>query len=189
MDSNAYSLSDIAAASGGNRDGNGFLWIIVLLFILGAAGGGFGNNGTTAALAANAATQTDVVAGLNNQTVQNQLRDVILQNASDKYETALRVNEQTNLLIQQNNTNLINAIQGFNSVQQAIAGLGAQLNECCCSIKTQMLQDRLDETQAALVVEQNKNNNADQTRELLGQLGRFVAWAGTGTQAGTVATA
>ena len=100
--------------------------------------------------------------------------------------------------MQQNNTNLINAIQGFNTlsqtmttqnnqVLQAISQLGYQLDQCCCSIKTQMLQDRLDATQSALNAAENNISNANQSQYLLGQLGRFVAWTPSGTQAATAA--
>ena len=59
------------------------------------------------------------------------------------------------------------------------------MNECCCSIKTQMLQDRLDDTQRQLAVAQDNISNYNQSQYLLGQLGRFVAWTPSGTQAAT----
>jgi hypothetical protein len=115
-----------------------------------------------------------------------------VETANNNYETAQLISAQTNQMLQQNNTNLINAIQGFNQVNLGIQNqtnvlsgqlqaLGAQLNECCCSIKTQMLEDKLADTQAKLVAAQNAISNANQSQYLLGQLGRFVAWAGDGT--------
>lgn len=115
---------------------------------------------------------------------------------NNNYETARLISEQTNTILQQNNTNLINAIQGFNqvnqniaaqgaSISQSIAQLGYQLDQCCCSIKTQMLQDRLSDTQAQLVAAQGAISNANQSQYLLGQLGRFVAWTPSGSQAAT----
>lgn len=100
--------------------------------------------------------------------------------------------------MQQNNTNLINAIQGFNNVQAQIANqtnvlctqiqqLDAKMSQCCCEIKTQMLQDRLDEAERRNVILQNSLDNANQSQYILGQLGRFVAWAGSGSQAATTA--
>ena len=50
-----------------------------------------------------------------------------------------------------------------------------------------MLQDRLDEAERRNVVLQNSLDNANQSQYILSQLGRFVAWAGSGTQ--TQATA
>lgn len=66
--------------------------------------------------------------------------------------------------------------------------LDAKMSQCCCEIKTQMLQNRLDEAERRNVVLQNAIDNANQSQYILGQLGRFVAWAGTGSQAAAVAT-
>ena len=46
-----------------------------------------------------------------------------------------------------------------------------------------MLQDRLTDTQARLVTAQNAIDNANQSQYLLGQMGRWVAWTGSGTPA------
>ena len=88
-------------------------------------------------------------------------------------------------MLQQNNTNLINAIQGFNTLGQKLDQLGYHMDQCCCEIKTQMLQNRLDDAQAALVAAQGNISNANQSQYILSQLGRFVAWTPSGTQAAT----
>ena len=54
------------------------------------------------------------------------------------------------------------------------------MNSYCCEIKTQMLQDRLADKTAEALALQNKLDNRDQTQTILGNLGRFVAWAGSG---------
>ena len=185
---NGLSNSDVALLSGrGEVNGEGmFFWIFALLMLAGGNFGGFGNN-------AGYVTQADLSAGLSAQTTQNQLQSLAVETANNNYETAQLINAQTNQMLQQNNTNLINAIQGFNTVNQnitsqtnqlaqAIAQLGYQMDQCCCSIKTQMLQDRLDSTQNALLNAQNVISNANQSQYLLGQLGRFVAWTPDGTQ-------
>jgi hypothetical protein len=61
------------------------------------------------------------------------------------------------------------------------------MEQCCGSIKTQMLQDKYERVQSELTDARDKLNNANQTQTLLGSLGRFVAWAGSGTQAAAVA--
>ena len=102
-------------------------------------------------------------------------------------------------MLNQNNANLINIIQGFNSVTtqlqnqtntlgQQISQLGYQMDQCCCSIKTQMLQDRLQDTQFKLNQAQNQIDNRDPTQTILNNLGRFVAWAGSGSPAATSTT-
>ncbi len=185
------SNSDVALLS--NRDGmfgdSAFFWIFALLIL---AGGNFGFGGNNAGYV----TQADLSAGLNAQTTQNQLQSLAVETANNNYETAQLINAQTNQMLQQNNTNLINAIQGFNQVNQnmlqmnnqlaqQIAQLSYHMDQCCCEIKTQMLQDKLDSTQAALVAAQGTISNANQSQYLLGQLGRFVAWTPSGTQAAT----
>ena len=89
-------------------------------------------------------------------------------------------------MLQQNNTNLINAIQGFNTVNQNMSAgfaaisnqlsqLGYQMDQCCCKIQTTMLQNRLDDANAALVAANNNISNYNQSQYILGQLGKFVA--------------
>lgn len=110
-----------------------------------------------------------------------QLQQIAIETANNNYETAQLINNQTNQMLQQNNTNLINAIQGFNQVNQNIASLSQQIgqlgyhmDQCCCEIKTQMLQDRLTDAQAALVAARGEISNNAQSMYILSQLGKFV---------------
>ena len=171
--SDAIALRDNAGMFDG---GNAFFWVFALL-LLGNGGFGFG------AGRGDYVTSSELTAQINASQTQNGIQQVLLSSANNNYETAQLVNAQTNALMQQNNTNLINAIQGFNSLQQQISNLGAHLDTCCCSIKTQMLQDKLDEANAKIVSQQNEISNAQQTQTILNTLGRFVAWAGSGSQA------
>ena len=174
------------------------LWFFALILI--AGGNGFGGLFGGRPVGPAPASIEDVNNAINNQTIQNQLSALGVETANNNYETARLIQQQTSDMMQQNNTNLINAIQGFNNVTiqmqnqtnqlaQKIDQLGYQMESCCCSIKTQMLQDRLTDKTAEAVALQNKLDNRDQTQTILGSLGRFVAWAGSGSQAGTVATA
>lgn len=171
--SDAIALRDNAGMFDG---GNAFFWVFALL-LLGNGGFGFGGN------RGDYVTSAELSAQLGNQQLQNSTQQILLSSANNNYETAQLVNTQTNALMQQNNTNLINAIQGFNSLQQQISSLSAHLDTCCCDIKTQMLQDKLDSANAKIVAQQNEISNAQQTQTILNTLGRFVAWAGSGSQA------
>lgn len=157
------------------------LWFFAIILLAGGNGVG-GLFGGARPFGPPPATQSDVNDAINNQTILSQL------------------GQQNDLMLQTNSTNQINMLQGFNSIvlqlqnQTAQLGskvdnLGYQMENCCCSIKTQMLQDRLDDARAKNVELQNKIDNRDQTQTILGQLGRFVAWAGSGAPAttGTVA--
>lgn len=191
---------DLALMKDNDGFGGGMMGVFVLLLFLFALGGVGGNRGgMPGPIMPNYATQEQMTAGLNNVQTQNSLNQILLSSANNNYETAQLINGQTNTLIQQNNTNLVNAIQGFNAINtsimnqtnvitQQLQALQAKMDNCCCEIKTQMLQDRLSDTQAALVTANNNISNANQSQYILGQLGRFVAWAGTGAPAATGTT-
>lgn len=167
---------------------NSFLWIFALLILMFGGGGAFGFGGRGPAPAG----ADQVNQGFTNQ----QLQQIALSSANNNYETAQLINGQTNALMQQNNTNLVNAIQGFNQVNlgiqnqtnvlsQQIQALQAKLDTCCCEIKTQMLQDRLADANAQRVALQNEISNYNQSQYILGQTGRWVGWATTGSQTAT----
>lgn len=140
------------------------LWFFAFIFL--AGGNGFGGLfGGNRPMGPAPATQSDVNDAINNQTILTQL------------------GQQNDLMLQTNNTNQINMIQGFNALQQQINQLSYHMDNCCCEIKTQMLQDRLTDKTAEVVALQNKIDNRDQTAQILNNLGRFVTWAGSGTPA------
>lgn len=186
------SNSDVALLSDRNNgmfggDGMAF-WIFALLFL---NNGGFGAGG-------NGVTNADLNASQNAQTQQLQMQGLSDQLAQNKFDLAQVVNAQTAELVAQNNANLINAIQGFNNLGmqltnqtnvlgQQLMAMDAKMSQCCCEIKTQMLEDRLADAQAKNVALQNDLSNARQTETILNNLGRFVAWAGSGSQTATVA--
>lgn len=160
---------------------NGFFWVFALLILMFGGNWGGGNNN-------NLADQMNQ--GFINQNLQN----IALSSANNNYETAQLINGQTNTLMAQNNTNLINAIQGFNNIglqiqnqtntlSQQLMGLQAKMDSCCCEIKTQMLQYRLQDAEAKNVAQANEISNYQQNQYMLGQMGRWVAWAGNGAPA------
>lgn len=152
--------------------------IIALLF--GGGGLGWGNGGGAANV------ESVVNSAINNQTTQNGIRDVLLSSANNNYETARLISEQSTAMMAQNNANLINAIQGFNAVtstittqgadiRDAISRLGYQLDSCCCSLKTQMLQDKYDRLYEQYRSVQTDASNAAQSQYLLGVMGKWIA--------------
>lgn len=175
------SASDVALLNRGDMfDGGGaFFWIFALLILAGGNYGFGGNRG------GDYVTNAELTNQLNAQSTQNQLQQLAVETANNNYETAQLINNQTNQMLQQNNANLINAIQGFNQLGQKLDQLGYHMDQCCCEIKTQMLQNRLDDANAALAAAQGNISNANQSQYILSQLGRFVAWTPSGTQAAT----
>lgn len=160
-------------------------WIFAFLIIAVIFGWGNGGLGGNNAALAGYATMADVNAAINNQSTQQALGAIQLSSANNNYETARLISDQNMTMMNQANANLINAIQGFNtvngniatgfaSVNQNLANLGYKMEECCCSIKTMLLENRLQDTQIALQNAQNVAVNAQQSQYLLSQLGTFV---------------
>lgn len=181
------SASDVLALDNNRGDfmngGMGAFWIFALLLLGNGGFYGSGNRDTV--------SSTELQISQNAQTQALASQNILDQVANNRFDIVTA-------LTNQNNTNLINAIQGFNTLglqvtnqtnvlSSQIQQLSAQINEYCCSIKTQMLRDRLDEAERRNVVLQNSLDNANQSQYILSQLGRFVAWAGSGSQAATVA--
>lgn len=172
-------------------NGSNLLWFFAFLFL---AGGGNGFFGARPPMGPPPATQSDVNEAVNNQSIQQQLNALGIATQNNNFETAKMFQDQNLLMQSQNNTNLINIIQGFNTLTQQMMSqnanlgqkidqLGFKMETCCCEIKTQMLQNRLDDANAKIVQQQNEISNYQQTQTILNQLGRFVAWAGSGSQA------
>lgn len=155
-----YSLSDIKSVLGDGEAGGGLIWLIVLFLFLGG-GGNWGRNGSV--------SQADLAGALAAQTSAMNQQAILLSSANNNYEVARQIDSLS-----------VNVVQGYNQLAQAIAQLGYNLDQCCCSIKTQMLQDRLQDTQFALNAAQNQISNANQTQYILSQLGKYTP----GTTAG-----
>ena len=179
-------------SEGGSFMSSDWLGAFLIIAILFGGGFGFGGGRGPAPYPVNVATVQDVSQAVDNQATQEGIRDILLSTANNNYETARLIDNQTMFLSNQNNTNVLTAVNGFNAVNQNIASgfadvrqglatLGAQMNECCCSIKTMMLENRLQDTQIALQNAQNQAINAEQSQYLLSQLGKFVANAPAAT--------
>ena len=159
-------------------------WIFAFLIIAVLFGGGnfgFGGNATMAGYA----TMADVNSAINNQSTQQALGAISLSSANNNYETAQLINNQTASMMATQNSNLVNAIQGFNQVSNSmaagfanvssqIADLGYRMENCCCGIKTMMLENRLQDAQAALLQSQTVNAINGQSQYLLSQLGTYT---------------
>ena len=160
--------------------------VIIILIVLMGFNGGFGVNNNAAV--AGYATTAEVTNAINSAFAQQNAQNIMLSSANNNYETARLIDNQTMAMMNQNNTNLLAAINGFNavnlniangfsSINQNIADLGYKMENCCCSIKTMLLENRLQDTQIALQNAQNVAVNAEQSQYLLSQLGSFVPTA------------
>lgn len=133
FNSTGYSLADIAAATGGNNNDNGWGndWWIILLFLF---AGGWGNNGGFAGGGGDrrvCATQEDVRAAVDQQTLLSKLDNQTYGLSDSTYAL--------------NNT----IMSGFHGVDTALCTLGYQnqqgfnsianqLSNCCCETQRQV---------------------------------------------------
>jgi len=148
--------------------GNWGDWIGVFLIIavlFGGNGGLFGGGND----------RDYIDAAIANQSTQTGLRDILLSSANNNYETAMQIAGQNLLNSQQNAANQINVIQGFNAIQQSLAGISSQLGTCCCDIKTTLLQDKYDAALRELAKAQTNASLAEQSAYLLSTMGKWVA--------------
>lgn len=178
-----YNLSDIRAATEG-RDGmdgfgGGWMWIIVLfLFLFGFGGGGaFGGRG-------NALTQMELQQGFDTQEITRKL-DGLANGLCDGFYAQ--------------NTTMLN---GFNGLGAQIAESRYAAQNCCCETNrnidavryenaqntcaiTSAIHAEGEQTRALLNAQENQRlrdelaqardviSNTNQSRYILGQLGRF----------------
>ena len=149
-------------------------WLGAFLIIAILFGGGLGWGGGRGP-APDVATKDYVQTALDSQATQTGLRDILLSSANNNYETAQLISAQTRDIMQQTYANQINVVAGFNALTQQIAQLGFNMEQCCCSIKTQMLQDKYDETLRELTKAQTDASLAGQSAYLLSVMGKWVA--------------
>ena len=159
-------------------------WIFAFLIIAVLFGGGnFGFGGNAAA--AGFATTAEVQNSINSAFAQQNAQNILLSSANNNYETAQLISGQNMAMMNQQNSNLVNAIQGFNQISSSVQGgfsnisaqiadLGYKLENCCCGIKTMMLENRLQDAQTALLTSQTNNAINAQSQYLLSQLGTYT---------------
>lgn len=128
FNSTGYSLSDIAAVSGRNGNGDGMwgdgAWWIILLFLF-AGGWGNGNGGFGGGGRGPCATQEDVRSAVDQQTLLSKLDNQTYGLADSTYAL---------------NSSIMNGFHGVDTAicnlgyqnQQGFNSLAHQLSDCCC---------------------------------------------------------
>jgi len=171
------SPADIAALQGNGMNGGGWIWFL-LIFVLLGWNGNVGNRGPAPA---NYVTSQEFQSGMNYQSLQNELNQLGIAVNNNNYETLQAINQQTLALNQMNGQNQLNLMNGFNGLSSKLDQLGFTMQNCCCEVKTMMLQNRLDEAERKNVTLEGQISNYNQTQSILSNLGRFVAYAGSGS--------
>lgn len=154
--------------------GGGWIFAFLIIAVIFGWGGGMGGN-----------NQAATVADLNSAFAAQNAQNILLSSANNNYETSQLISSQNMAMMNQNNSNLVNAIQGFNQISSSVQGgfsnlsaqiadLGYKMENCCCSIKTMMLENRLQDAQTALLQSQTANIVNAQSQYLLSQLGTYT---------------
>lgn len=176
------------------NESSGFMsndWLGAFLIIAILFGGGFGGFGGRGPMP-NVATVQDVNQAVDNSQLQNSLQNVLLSSANNNYETAQLINNQTMQMMNQENANMINLIQGYNNLSSQIANqtnvlgskldnLGFQMENCCCSIKTLIKDNQIADLTNQLNNANNAAINSAQSQYLLSQLGKWTPYTSTTT--------
>ena len=139
----------LAGQNEGGNNGFGncgdWIWIILILALLGGNGFGFGG-GFGGGMAAPWATQADVRAAVDQQTLISKLDQQTYGLADSTYA-------------------LNNAItNGFHGVERGLCDLGHQISDCCCTTQRSIDQVRFDMSKGFCDL---GNHISNQTRDLI----------------------
>lgn len=125
-----------------DKIGSDWLWVIVIVFLI--FGGGLGFGPGRGGPGPDVATKEFVQETVNNQALQQGQKEILLSSERNNLETYKAINEQTGALQQQMFAHQLNEESRFGELRSKLDQLGFQMESCCCSIKTQMLQDKYD---------------------------------------------
>ena len=157
-------------------------WLGAFLIIAILFGGGLGwggNRGGGYGPGPDVATKEFVQDAVNNQSLQQGQKEILLSSERNNLETYKAINEQTGALQVQMFNHQLQEENRFGELRAKMDQLGFQMESCCCSIKTQMLQDKYDALLEKYNSERTDNSNEKQTNTilttLLGVMGKWVA--------------
>lgn len=111
-------------------------------------------------------------------------------------ETVKAINQSKTDLLQRDYTNNINILQGYNNVTQSINNqtyalssqieqLGYKMDQCCCGLQRQMLEDKNNDLQNIVNQQSTQIAINAAVQAALGQTGRYVAWEPSGSSTTT----
>lgn len=158
---NGLSASDVALMNRDSFGGDAFMWIFALLILAGGGFGGFGWNG------GGEATSAEVQRGFDTQNLQAQTRDILAAVNAGTAQSVAATNQtfHDNLAAMQSLYN--ETSRDINTLALGQAQLLANQNECCCSTKMELAQNRYD---AAMNTAAINETTTMQTQKILDAL-------------------
>ena len=189
-----YSLADIAAATGSNRNGDGFFggdgaWWIVLLFLLGYGGWGYGNCGFGGGNAGSTVRE-EIAYGFDMNGLENSVRGIqqglcdgfyamntgMLNGFSGIQSTLCQGFSGVNAGAAQNTTDIIQSInadtianmQNTNAIKAQLNAMSADNAACCCDLKSAIASGFCDVNyNMATQANATQRAIADSTRDII----------------------
>lgn len=159
MDGNGLSVADAMALANG-RDGDGLfgggtsggiLALIIIFILLFGTGSGFGFGGNGAA-----ATQADIQRGFDTRTIVSKLDGITNGICDASYANANLINNVR-----------FDTMQGFNSVNQGIANLGYEQQNCCCTTNRNIDSLKYENAQNTCAIVNAIHADGEATRALM----------------------
>ena len=154
-----YSLSDVAAVTGNNNAwGNDGSWWIIILFLfcfMGWGGNGFNNNGISS---------EDMQNQFNFASLERQNNEIVANSRQVAYDLSNDIAQlglALNTAIRDQGASLNENIRDSQSL---IQGLGASVENCCCTTNRNIDSVRYD---AALNTRDIMKNDCDNTQKIL----------------------
>lgn len=156
---NGLSASDVALM---NRDtgfgGEAFMWIFALLILAGGGfGGGFGYGN-------NAVTQDAMQNGFNFNDLQDQNRDIMGAITNGTAQSVATTNQTFHDSLFALNDKYSELARDINGVNLQLQQVLSNQNECCCSTKMEIAQNRYE---AALNTAKINETTVAQTQKIL----------------------
>ena len=166
---NGLSAADVALLNRDNNfgfgDGGAFMWIFALLILAGGGFNGWGGNGFANAIGyENLATSNEVQRGFDNQNSMANQREILAAVNSGTAQAVSATNQTFHDMLgvfSDKYTELARDIAGVALAQQQAV---ANQNECCCSTKMEIAQNRYE---AAMNTAAINANMTAQTQKIL----------------------
>ena len=166
--------------------GGGLGWLILLFLFMMGGGFGWGGGNATAAYA----TQADITNAIQAQTSALNQQSILMSSQNNNYETSRLIDQLGMNLMNQNNANTINVIQGFNNLSGQITNqtnvlsskldaLNFSVERCCCEVKTLIKDNQIADLTRELNRAQTDASNGAQSLYLLSQLGKYTPGSAT----------
>lgn len=157
MDGSGLSASDVLALTkdsdglfGGGSSGGILALIIIFVLLFGTGSGfGFGGNGAVA-------TQADIQRGFDTRTIVSKLDGITNGICDASYANANLINNVR-----------FDTMQGFNSVNQGIANLGYEQQNCCCTTNRNIDSLKYENAQNTCAIVNAIHADGEATRALM----------------------